>query len=173
MEVHGVGREGILGPSVLFVAEQTRFQWVCQISGTMLIMPSARFEQHARENAELRRAVALYSMGVVSSLTQSVACNGMHSIAQRCARWLLVTSDRVGASDFSLTHELLARMLGVQRSGVSIAVGRLQGLGIIQYRLGQVSIRDRNGLEDESCECYGVVVRDTQRILKSRRAIIR
>ena len=168
MEVHGVGREGMLGPSVLFAGEQTRFDWVCQIGGAMLIMPSPLFEQHAQANAGLRRAVALYSLGAISSLTQSVACNGMHSIAQRCARWLLVTGDRVGASDFSLTHELLARMLGVQRSGVSVAVGRLQDLGIIHYRLGRVSIRDRNRLELESCECYRVVVRETRCIYKMR-----
>lgn len=167
MDVHGVGREGIVGPSVLFIAEQSRFEWVCQIGGSMLLMPSSIFEQHVRKNAGLQRAVALYSMGVIGLLTQSIACNGLHSIAQRCARWLLITGDRVDASEFSLTHEQLARMLGVRRSGVSVAVQRLQRLGIIRYRLGRIYVVDRDRLELESCECYRLVVLDTERIFRA------
>lgn len=170
MEVHGVGREGLVGPDVLFAAEQRRFDWVCQIGGSMLYMPSTTFEQHLRVNAGLQRAVSLYSLGVIGSLAQSVACNGLHAIAQRCARWLLVTADRVNAPEFALTHELLARMLGVRRSGVSVAVYRLQKLEIIRYRFGSITILDRARLERESCECYNIVVRDTARIFRSRRA---
>lgn len=168
MEVHGVGCEGLLGPGVLFAAEQTRFDWTCQIGGSMLCMPSSLFEQHVRTNAGLQRAVALYSMGVIGFLTQSVACNGLHTIAQRCARWLLITGDRVDAPEFSLTHELLARMLGVRRSGISVAVHRLQRMGIIRYRFGSIAILDRVRLERESCECYAIVVRETERILRRR-----
>lgn len=169
IEVHGVGREGILGPNVLFAREQTRFELVCQISGSILYMSSSRFEEHMHTNAGLQRAVALYSLSVINSLTQSIACTGLHSIAQRCARSLLVTADRVDAMEFSLTHELLARMLGVRRSGVSVAVHRLQDLGIIAYRFGRIGILDRRGLELESCECYRAVVRETSRIFKARR----
>ena len=168
IEVHGIGREGMLGPRVLFTAKRTRFDLVCQIGGPMLYMPSTRFEQHLGTNAGLRRAVALYSMSAVSSLTQSVACNGLHSIAQRCARGLLTTVDRVDALEFALTHELLARMLGVRRSGVSVAVYRLQGLGIIRYRFGRVSVLDRERLELESCECYHLVRSEAERIFKAR-----
>lgn len=106
-------------------------------------------------------------MGVLSFMTQSVACNGLHSVAQRCARWLLVTRDRVGAIEFSLTHELLARMLGVQRSGVSIAVKRLARLGLIDYRFGRVRIVEARGLERESCDCYRIIVRERQRLLRA------
>lgn len=168
IEVHGVGREGMLGPRILFSAKRTRFDLVCQIGGSMLCMPSSTFEQHMRTNTGLQRAVALYSMSAMSSLTQSVACNGLHSIAQRCARGLLTTGDRVNALEFSLTHELLARMLGVRRSGVSVAVHRLQGLGIIRYRFGRINVLDRERLELESCECYHLVRREAESIFKAR-----
>lgn len=168
MEVHGVGREGMLGADILLSGEHQRFDSVCQIGGAVLRMPFPVFVHHMRQNRALERSVALYAKGVIAFLTQSVACNGLHTIAQRCARWLLVTSDRVDAPNFLLTHELLARMLGVRRSGVSVAVHRLQKLGLIRYQSGRVTIIDKDRLERESCECYRVVVRETARIFKAR-----
>lgn len=165
MEVHGVGREGMIGGQDMFSLERSRFDLVCQIGGGILSMPSLTFGRHVRSSVGLRDILSTYSMDVLSFMTQSVACNGLHSVAQRCARWLLVTRDRVGAVEFSLTHELLARMLGVRRSGVSIAVGRLARLGLIDYRFGRVRIVDARGLERESCDCYRVVVREKRRSL--------
>jgi len=90
-----------------------------------------------------------------NQLAQSVACNRLHTIDQRCARWLLMTHDRVGGGDnFDLTQEFLSYMLGVRREGVSAASRALQHLGVIQYRRGHISILDRNALERASCECY-------------------
>lgn len=165
MEVHGIGREGMLGPGVLFAEGNVQFDLMCQIGGSMLYMPSSRFAEHLQANTGLQRAIAIYSLGVVGFLAQSIACTGLHTIAQRCARWLLITSDRVAALEFSLTHELLARMLGVRRSGISVAVHRLQRLGIIRYRFGRMAVLDRKRLELESCECYRIVARDFKRIL--------
>ena len=167
MEVHGVGREGIVGRDLLFSGEQRCFDLVCQIAGSMLSLSGSVFDRRMRQSAALRHAVSLYSASAALSLTRSVACNGLHGISQRCARWLLVTRDRVESPEFPLTHELLARMLGVRRSGVSLAVQRLQRMDIIRYRFGRVSIIDRKRLESQSCECYRFVLRETRRILKT------
>jgi hypothetical protein len=89
-------------------------------------------------------------------LGQLAACNRLHHVYERCARWLLMTHDRVGAREIRLTHEYLAMMLGTQRSGVTIAAAMLQSAGFIRYGHGTITILDRSGLEDASCECYEV-----------------
>jgi len=166
IEIHGVGREGMLGSDVLFAPEHIRFDLVCQIPGSLLSMPYTTFKAHIQQSDALARTLSLYSLSVLAFLTQSAACNGLHTIAQRCARWLLTTCDRVGALEFPLTHDLLARLLGVRRPGVSIAVSRLQHLALIQYHFGRIRILDKENLEAESCECYGIVVRETARIFR-------
>lgn len=89
-------------------------------------------------------------------LGQMAACNRLHHVYERCARWLLMSQDRVGRSEIELTHEYLAMMLGTQRSGVTIAAATLQHAGIIRYNRGKITILDRPGLEGASCECYEV-----------------
>jgi hypothetical protein len=160
MDVHGVGCEGMLGSDVLLGVERSRFELVCQISGTLLYMPTASFQLHMQRHAGLQRLVARYAFDVLALMAQSVACTGLHSIAQRCARWLLITGDRVAGAEFDLTQGLLARMLGVRRAGVSVAVSQLQAGGLIQYRLGRIRIVDREKLKEKSCTCYGIVMRE-------------
>jgi CRP-like cAMP-binding protein len=167
MDVHGVGREGMIGGHDMFSFKQSRFDLVCQIGGDILSMPTSSFGKHFARSVDLRRVVSDYAVGLLTFMTQSVACNGLHTVAQRCARWLLVTRDRVGVSEFSLTHELLARMLGVRRSGVSVAVKRLARAGVIRYRFGRLRIIEPQRLEAESCDCYRVVVRETRRLLRA------
>jgi CRP-like cAMP-binding protein len=163
MDVRGVGREGMLGSEGLAAAER-RFEIVCQIGGTMLHMGIAAFKRHAKQSIGLQSLMSMYSAGVMTTTTQSVACNALHTIGQQCARWLLVTHDRVGQVDFTLTHALLARMVGARRPGVSIAVSAFQRAGLIRYRLGRVGIIDRAGLESQSCDCYRAVVSETERL---------
>lgn len=167
MDVHGVGREGMIGGQDMFALERSRFDLVCQIGGGILSMPAFTFGRHVADSAELRKILSIYAKGVLTFTTQSVACNGLHSVAQRCARWLLVTRDRVGGAEFSLTHELLARMFGVRRSGVSIAVKRLAHLDLIRYQFGRVRIVDPRRLETESCDCYRVVEQERRRSLRT------
>ena len=117
--------------------------------------------------ADLQRAVDLsprlgellprYSRTFFDQVAQSVACNRLHSVEQRCARWLLMTHDRVGRKDFTLTQEFLAYMLGVRRPGVTVAAGALQRAGVIHYTRGRIRVLDRRGLETAACECYGAV----------------
>lgn len=157
MDVYGVGREGLVGTGVLFTGAM-RYDMVCQVAGGSLCMPSKTFAEHLKQNTGLRRAVAAYSSAAVLALAQSVACSGLHAIASRCARLLLVTADRVGSEHFALTHEILARMLGVRRAGVSVAMRPLMDRRIIGYRLGTVRILNRTALEAAACPCYPVPV---------------
>jgi CRP-like cAMP-binding protein len=107
-----------------------------------------------------------YVHAFFNQVAQSAACNHFHNIEQRCSRWLLMTHDRMHSDEFLLTQEFLAMMLGVQRTGVTLAASALQKAGLIQYARGAVTIRDRRGLEAHACECYGVSKREFDRLLK-------
>ena len=109
-----------------------------------------------------------YTHAFFNQVAQSAACNQFHSLEQRCCRWLLMTRDRMQADEFLLTQEFLGMMLGVQRTGVSAAAGALQRAGLIRYKRGDVTILDRHGLEERSCECYRVSKLEFDRLLGVR-----
>jgi CRP-like cAMP-binding protein len=155
LDVYGVGCDGMIGDGGVLEQQSERYNLVCQIGGTMLSMPRATFEKHARTDPALRNAVRLYQDRTISGIIQCVVCNAHHSIADRTARSILVCSDRVGRLRFKMTHESLARMLGVGRSGVSLALEVLQASGAIRSHFGHISILDRKSLERVSCHCYG------------------
>ena len=109
--------------------------------------------------------LARYTQAWCTQLSQHVVCNGHHRVVQRCARWLLQTQDRVGRAAFPLTQEFLAMMLGVRRPTVTAVARQLQQAGLIQYQRGVIHVLDRPGLEAASCECYGVISREIDRLL--------
>ena len=114
---------------------------------------------------ELRRLVNRYSQAYLTQAAQGAACNRLHGIEQRCARWLLMTHDRVAGDEFPLKQQFLAEMLGVRRAGVSVAASALQEAALIRYSRGAVQVLDRDGLEAASCECYAVIRRQFDRLL--------
>lgn len=114
------------------------------------------FMELGESNRAFRQLLDRYLQAYVNMLGQLAACNRLHSVYERCSRWLLMTHDRVMMDDIPLTHEYLAMMLGTGRSGVTIAAGTLQQAGFIRYAHGTITILDREGLENASCECYGV-----------------
>ena len=114
---------------------------------------------------ELQARLLRYTQVLVVQIGQGAACNARHALPERCARWLLEAGDRVGRDDFPLTQDFLASMLGVQRPSVTVAAGMLQQAGFLTYHRGQVTIRDRPGLEASACECYGFIRGHTTRIL--------
>jgi len=120
-------------------------------------MGAEAFTAELARGAGLANVVRRYTQAFVSQLSQQVACNGLHSIEERCARWLLLTHDRVGADEFPLTQEFLAQMLGVRRASVTVVAGTLQQAGFIRYGRGRVKVTDRSGLEQASCDCYRVL----------------
>jgi CRP-like cAMP-binding protein len=111
----------------------------------------------ARASAPLRELLLGYVRYFLIQVLQSVACNGLHSVHERCARWLLMAHDRAGTDSFNLTQEFLAELLGIQRPSVTIVARTLQKAGLIRYSRGLIAITDRLGLEEAACECYEMV----------------
>lgn len=153
-EVAAVGFEGMVGVPAFLGAENSSVQVICQIPGDVVRMPVSAFRDEIHRGGQLQGVVLRYTRYLLDSIARIVACNILHSIEERCARWLLVNRDRAGMDEFPMTHEFLALMLGVRRPSVTIAAGALQGAELISYRHGRMTILNREGLEGASCECY-------------------
>lgn len=159
VEIATIGREGVSDSlAILLGSTSAPSQTVCQIPGTAKSLPIHVFQASMSNGDALHSLTQRYARSSVALMGQSVACNRLHTLTERCARWLLLTHDRVVSDQFTLTQEFLATMLGVHRPAVSIAAGTLQEAGFIRYRRGHVSIIDREGLESASCECYKVAM---------------
>jgi CRP-like cAMP-binding protein len=157
IEVGTVGREGVSAIPLLLGATTSANESYCQVAGSAVVISSDHFRRLlSAEDNQLRNALDRFLQAYVNMLGQLAACNGKHSIYQRCARWLLLTHDRVNSDKIALSHEYLAMMLGAHRSGVTIAAVALQRAGFIRYAYGHIVILDRVGLEKTSCECYAV-----------------
>lgn len=156
IEVGTVGREGTSGIPLLMDGTTTSNDSYCQVPGQAIKMPVDHFHHLRTTNKQFSALLNRYLQAYVNFLGQLTGCNRLHSVYERCARWLLLTHDRVGRDDILLTHEYLAMMLGSRRSGVTIALAALQRAGYIRYAHGCISIQDRAGLEETSCECYAI-----------------
>jgi CRP-like cAMP-binding protein len=156
VEAATVGNEGVAGLSAFLGEGAMSTRCLAQIAGDAQRLPVFALLAAVAKSAALDALLRRYAQAFINQLAQSVACNRLHTIDQRCARWLLMTHDRIGGGDaFDLTQEFLSFMLGVRREGVSAASRTLQRLGIIRYRRGHISVLDRPALERASCECYG------------------
>jgi CRP-like cAMP-binding protein len=153
----GIGREGTSGVPLLIGRKMSANDCYCLMPGRAIKMSVELFHHLRTTNKQFNASLDRYLQAYVSFLEQLVACNRLHSVYERCARWLLLAHDRVGRNELLLTHENLAMMLGSRRSGVTIALGTLQRAGYIQYAHGQLTIVGRSGLEGTACECYAVV----------------
>jgi CRP-like cAMP-binding protein len=156
IETATVGYEGMCGAQVALGTQDMFGRWFCQIPGRAYKMSVNDFLRGYERDELWRLAVGRYLQAVIDVLSQSVACNRLHLVSERCARWLLMSADRVHSADFPLTHEALATMLGVRRAGVSVAAAALQAAGYLSYRRGRFHMIDPKGLESAACECYGV-----------------
>jgi CRP-like cAMP-binding protein len=165
VEIATVGNEGMVGIPVFLGTERSAMRAVCQVAGQALRMRSESFRNSLAEHPDLAAMVRRYTQGMINQISQTTACNHVHSVQQRMCRWLLVTHDRVGGDEFHLTQEFLAQMLGVRRPSVTVAAGMLQRAGLIRYQRGRIHIVDRAGLEAASCECYETVRQDIDRLL--------
>ena len=157
IEVGTVGREGVSAIPLLLGADTSANESYCQVPGRAVVISSDHFQRLLRAaNAEFRVVLNRFLQAYVNMLGQLAACNGRHGVYERCARWLLLTHDRVNSDTILLTHEYLSMMLGARRSGVTAAAAALQFEGYISYSHGQIKILDRRGLEAAACECYAV-----------------
>jgi len=171
VEAATIGREGMAGTPVVLGVRVTNAEAVAQVPGTAVRVDAERFMAHVRQGDGALFGILLrYAQALQEQIAQSVACNRHHSIEERCARWLLMTQDRVGADQFPLTQEFLAFMLGVRRASVTVAAGMLQQAGLIRYQRGRITVLDRTQLEAASCECYAVVQRKYEQFLGTAEA---
>ncbi len=166
IEIGTIGREGMSAFPLLMGASSTANDCYVQVRGSAIRIPATLFHELAATDDGFRQHLDRYLQAYVNMLGQLAACNRLHSIFERCARWLLMTRDRVDFDRLPLTQEFLAMMLGTGRSGVAIAAATLQRAGFIRYSNGLITILDRPGLEDAACECYEVAREQFRGILR-------
>lgn len=160
LEIRLIGSEGMLGVTILLGINTVPLRGVVQGSGNALRMTATHFRRALAQCPILLRTLNRYLYVLMAQLTQNAGCNRFHEVDARLARWLLMTHDCAHSDHFHLTHEFLANMLGVRRSGISIAASDLQQRNLIRYSRGEISILNRRGLEASSCECYDAVIDD-------------
>jgi CRP-like cAMP-binding protein len=165
VEVGTIGNEGFTNVELLFAATVSVETAVCQIAGDSIRMGVSAFMRAIDGPTPLRKLLECAGQAYLAQVSQSVACNRMHGIENRFARWLLVTHDRVQGDEFLLTQEFIAIMLGVHRPSVSLIAGMFQQAGIIDYSRGRMRILNRPRLEEASCECYANVRAQFERLL--------
>src|SRR3954471_9857762 len=158
-EVALFGCEGVLGYASSLFSREAFGRYVVQVPGPASRVPVTRLSEAAEASPRLRDLLQCYTEALLMQTFQSVACNAVHAVEAHCCRWILSTQDRVRQTDLPLTHEFLAEMLGVQRSTVSLVVRALQTAGLIRQGRGVISVSDRGGLEEITCERYGALRR--------------
>ncbi len=157
VEVALAGHEGIAGFWAGLGNRVSPHSVIVQIPGDAYCLGSEQFRRIVRPDERLRERVLAYASYAYIAATQFVACNRLHQINERFARWLLMADDRVGSQEFALTQEFVAQMLGVRRAGVTLAATALSAARLISYRRGRISIVNREVVEDLACECYSAV----------------
>ena len=171
IEVGMIGNDGVLGSSVLLGVDRTPSRTFIQLPGGGHRIKSEVMRRFYDENSLVRDTLMRGMHAYTVQVAQTAACNRAHSVEERLARWLLMTHDRMpnhnGNPPVPITHELMARMLGARRSTVTIAAGILQKGNFIHYQRGLVTIVDRHGLENVSCECYDSVRTEYERLFKN------
>lgn len=154
VEVGTIGCTGMAGVQLILGIDRVPGKLICQIGGHALRATAADFKKWVARSPRFNVAMHRYCQAIVNALQQSIACNALHDVTARCARWLLLTQDSVHRSEFALTQEFLATMLGAARPSVTQAALELKEKGLIDYHRGSVRILDRHKLEAASCECY-------------------
>lgn len=165
VEVGTIGYEGWAGLPLLLGDDQMPTRAFVQLAGESFRLRASAFARAVDKNPAFARLLKRHSLALFNQAAQSVACNRLHTLESRCARWLLMTHDRMRLESFALTHELLSYMLGVHRPAVTLAAGALQRAGLIRYTRGKVTVIDRQGLEDASCECYETTRQSYERLI--------
>jgi CRP-like cAMP-binding protein len=163
-EIAVVGNEGIVGISLFMGGETTPSRSVVQSAGQGFRMRGHVLKEEFNRSGPVLHLLLRYTQALITQMAQTAVCNRHHSLDQQLCRWLLLSLDRLQASELVMTQELIANMLGVRREGVTAAAGKLQDAGVITYRRGHIKVLDRPKLETMSCECYEVVRKECARL---------
>ncbi|MGM0431005.1 MAG: Crp/Fnr family transcriptional regulator [Pseudomonadota bacterium] len=164
-EISVVGNEGILGTSLFMGGGSTPNRAVVQSAGSAYRLPARMLREEFKLHEKLHDLLLRYTQSLMTQMAQTAVCNRHHTIEQQLCRWILLSLDRIPSNVLTMTQELIADMLGVRREGVSVAAGKLQKLGVIEYHRGVVTVIDRDKLETLSCECYEAVKKECYRLL--------
>ncbi len=168
-EIAGVGNEGMFGVAQFMGGSTTPSRAVIQTGGFGYRLAVRILTEEFDRAGPVMRLLLRYTQALLTHMSQTAVCNRHHTVEQQLCRWLLLTLDRLGTGELTMTQELISNMLGVRREGVTEAAGRLQGRGYISSRRGHITVLDRMGLEDQVCECYGVVKKEFARLLSDVR----
>lgn len=164
-EIAVVGNEGIVGVSLFMGGETTPSRAVVQSAGKCIRLNAHTLKNEFKNSLPVMHLLLRYTQALITQMTQTAVCNRHHSLDQQLCRWLLLSMDRLTGNHMIMTQELIANMLGVRREGVTAAAGSLQKAGLIRYTRGKIEVIDRAGLEARTCECYGVVKKEYDRLL--------
>jgi CRP-like cAMP-binding protein len=165
-EIAVTGNEGLVGISLFMGGGSTPSRAIVQSAGHAYRLSADILKREFERGASLQHLLLRYTQALITQMAQTAVCNRHHTVEQQLCRWLLLSLDRLSSSEIHMTQELIANMLGVRREGVTEAAGRLQESGLIRYQRGQIVVLDRPGLEQRVCECYAVVKRECDRLLK-------
>jgi CRP-like cAMP-binding protein len=165
IEMATVGREGVVGASELIQSQGAIGLSIIQLPGTAVRIAADAFLRLVNSRPEMPNLMSRHLYALMRQVLIGAACNRLHTMEQRCARWLLMTHDRAGEAVFPLTQEFMAHMLGVRRATVSEATGGLKKASLIRYVRGQVTIVDRSGLEAAACSCYAATIKAYEAVL--------
>lgn len=160
VEVALIGSEGLLGTWAVLGSNSNMHEAVVQVAGDCLQLQKEVLRAEIRRGGVLMERFHLYMRYLMAQISQTAVCNRVHRLEQRLARWLLMTQDHAKTNRFDVTHEFLSRMVGADRSDVTIAAGILRKSGTISYSRGKVEVLNRKALESASCECYQVLLRE-------------
>lgn len=169
-EIAVVGHEGIVGISLFMGGESTPSRAVVQSAGLGLRLEAQTIKDEFNRSGAVMHLLLRYTQALITQMAQTAVCNRHHSLDQQLCRWLLLSLDRLPGNDLVMTQELIANMLGVRREGVTEGARKLQEAGLIRYARGRITVLDRPGLERRTCECYGVVKKEYDRLLPAKLA---
>jgi CRP-like cAMP-binding protein len=166
-EIAVVGKEGIVGVAVFMGGESTTSRAVVQSAGSAFRLSRQHLKDEFDRHGEFLNLMLRYTQSLITQMAQTAVCNRHHSIDQQLCRWLLLSLDRLPGNELIMTQELIANMLGMRREGVTESAGKLDRMGVITYKRGHIRVLDRSRLESGSCECYGVVKTESDRLLST------
>jgi CRP-like cAMP-binding protein len=167
VEVSMVGNEGLIGLPVVLQINQMPYEVMIQITSDAVKIRADLIKKEFDQGGNFQKLVLRYTHLLLTQIAQSSVCNHFHSVTKRLSRWLLIAQDRVQSETLTLTQEIIAHMLGIQRTGVTMAAGELQRAGLIRYSRGKIVLLNREELEAASCECYRIVKEEFDRFLQN------
>jgi len=165
-EIAVVGNDGVIGISLFMGGETTPSRAVVQSAGHAFRLQGELLKAEFMRAGPMQNLLLRYTQALLTQMAQTAVCNRHHSLDQQLCRWLLLSLDRLRSNELVMTQELIANMLGVRREGVTEAARRLQNAGLIRYSRGRITVLDRAGIEARTCECYAVVKRESDRLLR-------